>query len=869
MIRIFFTRILPFFLFILFFSAQPGNAQTRVKKVILQAFWWDYWNNNYRYSWSNYLCELAPRLKAIGIDAVWIPPSAKNSSGGSVGYSPFDMYDIGDKYQKGGDSIRAKTRSGTKDELLRMIAVMHANGIEVIEDAVMNHNSNAGNNSTGAGGQDPNATSMLTESGYKNFRYTGYSTPLIDDGQNDYWTRAGRWSKNYQNFHPNPVNPCTGGDLCSSFWGPDIDYESPGAIGQSSNIPTSGSVNISGITRNYHNPVQSTDYMTNGGRNWIKWFSKQTNVDGYRFDAVKHFAINAQKYIINEAKYGLPSWAAGGENMLSIAEWVSNSTDIDNYMTSVSGGIGGIGGGAGGNGVVGEKHTGTYDFALRGYSASGGIYRMVVGTNFPGDFDMASLPGCQQGLRYEDYAGGKRVYRTVPFVNSHDTYRPKLDATGNYLFPLGNVAGWDVGNELGGNGAHIDPREPRLAAAYAVAFSVDGNPAVFFEDLLDIAENGKRWSHIPTNETDLPIRADLRNIIQCHQKLGFKDGNYGVPTSTNSPFFQNGANSGDYIVFERMGKALIGITDYYNSGSTNAADQEVYCQVDNSWPAGTLLYDYSGAHGVSTVTIPADRRVLVKTAPAGHTIAGAYGHGYSVWAPAPSGVTFTTVQQLYDFLATYSPSRNAESTQEWEMADDLGDSHCQSLGQGGRIPDNTTNERVVGRIFTETGKNISYTLTPEVDGRNLTIALYNANGGILSTTSGIATNAAPLTGTYSATYKGWVVAKIRNTNEGYAGQKAWVKLAYTAPTVVTTNSGNGLIPTNTSIWSGNKNTSDVFDCGNWEGGLIPNNLSNVIVYGHAKPFPVVTGSLTVNKVTLFSGATITVNPGINLTILSQ
>ncbi|MEI7470856.1 MAG: alpha-amylase family glycosyl hydrolase [Chitinophagaceae bacterium] len=867
MIKKSFANFLFAILLLLTISSQHSFGQTRVKKVVLQAFWWDYWNHNYRYSWANYLCELAPRLKTLGIDAVWIPPSSKNATGGSVGYSPFDLYDLGDKYQKGGDSIRARTRTGSKDELLRMIAVMHANGIEVIEDAVMNHTSNAGANSGGIGGQDPNATSMITESGYKNFRFVSYATPLIDETQNDYWTRAGRWQKNYQNFHPNPVNGCTGGDICSSFWGPDIDYESPNAIGQSSNIPSSGTVTVGGITRSYYNPAQSTNYMTDGGRSWIKWFSKQTNVDGYRFDAVKHFDINAQKYFINEAKYGLPSWAAGGENMISIAEWVSSSTDLDNYMSNVSGGIGGIGGGASGNGVAGEKHTGTYDFSLRGYSATGGLYRMVLGNSTPGDFDMSSLPGAQQSLRYEQY-GTKRVFRSVPFVNSHDTYRPKLDATGNFLKPLGDGTGWDSGNELGGNGAHIDPREPRLAAAYAVAFAVDGNPAAFFEDLLDIGTTGKRWSHIPTNETDLPIRAEIKNIILCHQKLSFKDGDYGVPTAANAPFFQTGSLQ-DHIVYERVGKAIIGVTDAYNSGSTNAADQQVYCKVNDAWAVGTVLYDYSGAHGVTTVTIPGDRRVLVKTAPAGHTIPGAYGHGYSVWAPAPNGVTFNTVQDIYDYLATYTPSRNPVTTQEWEMADDLGDSHCSSLGQGGRIPDNITNERVVGRIFSDSNKVVNYTLSPEVDGRNITISLYNSNGVVISTNSGIATAAAPLTGSITTTYKGWIIAKIRNTNEATLGQKAWVRLEYTAPTVVTTNSGSGLVSTNTSIWTGNKNTSNVLDCGNWEGGLIPTSTSTVVVYGHAKPYPIVAANLSVNKVTLYTGATMTVNPGIQLIILSQ
>ena len=53
-----------------------GSAQsTKVKKVVFQGFWWDYWNNNFPNAWANYLTELAPRLKSMGVDAVWIPLS--------------------------------------------------------------------------------------------------------------------------------------------------------------------------------------------------------------------------------------------------------------------------------------------------------------------------------------------------------------------------------------------------------------------------------------------------------------------------------------------------------------------------------------------------------------------------------------------------------------------------------------------------------------------------------------------------------------------------------------------------------------------------------------------------------------------------
>jgi alpha-amylase len=55
-------------------------SQQRVKKVLFQGFWWDYWNSNFPNKWSDYLTEMAPRLKAIGIDAVWIPPTSKGST---------------------------------------------------------------------------------------------------------------------------------------------------------------------------------------------------------------------------------------------------------------------------------------------------------------------------------------------------------------------------------------------------------------------------------------------------------------------------------------------------------------------------------------------------------------------------------------------------------------------------------------------------------------------------------------------------------------------------------------------------------------------------------------------------------------------
>lgn len=778
------AHLLLFCLLSSLFLLQPLSSvqaqTTRVKKVVFQGFWWDYKNDNFPNRWSNYLTELAPRLKSIGIDAIWVPPSYKNGSTGSVGYSPMDHYDLGDKYQKGGgDSLNVRTRMGSKDELLRMIGVMHANGIEVIQDIVLNHVDGAGANN-GNGGQDPEVNySMVNASGYKNFRYTAYATPLLDESQNDYWTRAGRWPKNYPNFYPNLNNNCTSGDICSAYFGPDISYESS-AYGQSSNIPTSGTATISGITRSFVNPAQSSNYMRDNARNWIMWYKKQTGVDGWRWDAVKHFPVYVQEDLIYNTKYVLPSFAQGGEAMLNIGEWIGTKTELDNYVLNVRSGS--------------EEHTGTFDFSLRGYSPSGGLYSMVLGM---GGYNMQNIPGEQQDKRFYNYAA-QRVHRTCPFVNSHDTFRPFLTATGNYAQPLGNASGWNTSQELGGNGQHIDPREPRLFAAYATIFAVDGNPTVFFEDLFDIGTTGKRFSHLPTNATDLPVRPDIVNIIQAHQKLAYKNGDYGVPTSLtggSAPFYQKG-NSNDHLVIERNGKALIGITDFYNTAADNSQDQEVWVSVGNSSWYNTDLYDYSGAHGVTTTRVYGDGRVLIKTAPVGHSIAGARGHGYSIWAPKPANVSFNTVQDIYNYLATYAPGRSPQTVHEWEMADDLGDSHAKSLKQGGKLPSNSTTQRTAGRIYSANAQ-ISCKVYPEVDGRTLNIALYDAPGTtLLSQVTGVATAAAPLTLNYTPASARWVTIKVKNANTSQAGQKVWVNTTYTAPATVNTRTAPGNLEPN-------------------------------------------------------------------------
>lgn len=756
-----------------FVMALPIQAADPEKKVILQAFWWDYWNSNFENSYANYLTELAPRLRELDINAVWVPPFVKNTGTNSVGYSPFDFYDLGDKYQKGS----VTTRFGTKDDVLRMIAVMHANGIEVIADAVVNHTVGAGGENGGAGGEDPNAW----DDKWKNFRYVCYETPYIDGGQSDYWNRKGRWPKNWQNFHANEAHKKNDDDWTAGHWGPDnCFYE--GAYGQSSNVKG-------------YNPVQEKNYMRDQARDWIMWFKKQTAVDGFRWDAVKHYPEWAQQDFLYNVKYALPDFAKGGEAMFSVGEYIGSKYEIDNYCMRV------------------QYANGSSEFAMGGYDVPlrGAIKNGVIDGGGYGN--IGSVVDEQIGMRYNDYGNGFKVHRSLNYINSHDTFRPIVDDKGNYK-------DWDGNNELGG---HADPFNQRMGMAYATIMAMDGNISVFMEDLFNLS-NSNRYSHMPADEQALPVRDYLKNLIWCHQNLSFKYGDYKVRWQDE-----------DLLVIERSGKAIIAITD----DGANAHDVWIDTDFRN-----VQLKDYSGGTSGER-TAWDDGRFNVRVTPAD----GKGGLGYAVWAPV-----------IDDKYLNYAPYRSAVTTQEWEMADDLGDSHCNSLGQGGALPEKSCEQRLVGKIYVEKSKAINYNVYPEKTGNDVTFALYDLDGNLLHKKNGTKT----ITGTYTPTKAGWVAMKVWNTVNTNAGQKCWVNVAYQAPATVT-NTMSDRADTRASIWTGNAGNTSWTDCGNWEQGKVPTANSRVVIPDNGDIKPVVSSKITIKELLIENGVGTSAEPDVKVT----
>ena len=168
----------------------------------------------------------AKSLRQAGFTAIWIPPALKANSGGySVGYDPFDDYDLGSKNQK----KTIPTRYGTRDMLQRCVGILRANGLDVYLDLVQNHRN----------GDDGNF----------NFRYTdAYGNP---DG--------GRFPKSANDFHPTvPQDPKVPLGNMEYTFGRDVAH-------------------VNGVN----------GYAGRGMMNAGDWITRSLDAQGYRLDYVK------------------------------------------------------------------------------------------------------------------------------------------------------------------------------------------------------------------------------------------------------------------------------------------------------------------------------------------------------------------------------------------------------------------------------------------------------------------------------------------------------------------------------------------------------------------------------------------------------
>lgn len=108
--------------------------------VMMQAFYWDCPGvENRHFGWWPHVTGRIPELAAAGVTALWLPPVSKGADARSMGYDPYDYYDLGEFDQKGAVS----TWFGSRADLNELIDTAHRHGMEVYADMVLNHNSGA------------------------------------------------------------------------------------------------------------------------------------------------------------------------------------------------------------------------------------------------------------------------------------------------------------------------------------------------------------------------------------------------------------------------------------------------------------------------------------------------------------------------------------------------------------------------------------------------------------------------------------------------------------------------------------------------------------------------------------------------------
>ena len=111
--------------------------------VIMQAFYWDCPKlEGKEFQWWNFVSEKIPRLGNVGFTALWLPPATKGANlfgSMSMGYDPYDFYDLGEFDQRG--SI--PTWFGTRNQLESLIRTAHDHNMQVYADMVLNHTNGA------------------------------------------------------------------------------------------------------------------------------------------------------------------------------------------------------------------------------------------------------------------------------------------------------------------------------------------------------------------------------------------------------------------------------------------------------------------------------------------------------------------------------------------------------------------------------------------------------------------------------------------------------------------------------------------------------------------------------------------------------
>jgi alpha-amylase len=281
---------------------------TEINGTMMQFFQW--YTTSDGSHWQDVAAK-AKDLAAAGITALWLPPAYKGSGGGfDVGYSVYDLFDLGEFNQKG--SVR--TKYGTRAEYLAAIQALHAVGIQVYADCVFNHKN--------GGDVTEEVDGVPVASDNRNWAIGGVErikvwTAFTFPGRGEQYSSLKWHWWHFDSVNHNAFKP--GDSTIYRFKDKHFETEVDYRLG---NYDFLMACDLD----------TSVEPVCDELKYWGEWILQTTGVDGFRLDAVKHIRASFFKEWLDHVR------RYAKKELFSVGEyWSSNVADLHWYIDQTQG----------------------------------------------------------------------------------------------------------------------------------------------------------------------------------------------------------------------------------------------------------------------------------------------------------------------------------------------------------------------------------------------------------------------------------------------------------------------------------------------------------------------------------------------------